>query len=259
MGGRGLPLRHARAAPVHRGLDRAGPPRREAGGARRPLGVGLPRALPGRRPDPGRRDGRLHRRHHPMARRAPGAPGGPAPLRHHDAATTHRLPAPGLPSDPAAPVLHLERPVLERLPVHVRVLRHPRALRPQSAAQDARAGAGRARRPRRGRGPRHLLRGRQLHREPESGPGAAPPPGGMAAAPSLPGALRLRGHAQHRQERARPRPHARRRLPRGVLRHRDPGAGRAPVDVQGAATTASRWSPASSSGSTPTPPRPPIT
>ena len=32
----------------------------------------------------------------------------------------------------AAPVLHLEHPVLERLPVHVRVLRHPRALRPQS-------------------------------------------------------------------------------------------------------------------------------
>src|SRR5258708_1605548 len=81
-----------------------------------------------------------------------------------------------------------------------------------STAQDARAGPRRARRPRRGRGARHLLRGRQLHREPEGGAGAAPPPGGMAAASTVPGALRLRGDAQHRQERARPRPHARCRL-----------------------------------------------
>ena len=67
----------------------------------------------------------------------------------------------------------------------------------------------------------HLLRGRQLHREPEGRAGAAAPPGRVAAAQPVPGALRVRGHAEHREERAGARPDARRRVLRGVLRDRD--------------------------------------
>ena len=65
--------------------------------------------------------------------------------------------------------------------------------------------------PRRRRG-RDLLRGRQLHRQPEGGARAPPAPGGLAEAQPVPAALRLRGDAEHRQERARAGAHARRRL-----------------------------------------------
>ena len=53
------------------------------------------------------------------------------------AAAAGRLPDARLRADPAARVLHRQHPVLQRLPVRVRVLRHPGALRAQPAAEDA--------------------------------------------------------------------------------------------------------------------------
>ena len=59
--------------------------------------------------------------------------------------TEERLPLADFPTPAydlirAARVLHRQHPVLERLPVLVRVLRHPRALRAQPAPEDARPG-----------------------------------------------------------------------------------------------------------------------
>ena len=68
--------------------------------------------------------------------RTPGRPAEPAAVRDGRAAAAGRLPDAGLRADPAARVLHRQHPVLQRLPVLVRVLRHPGALRAQPAAED---------------------------------------------------------------------------------------------------------------------------
>ena len=86
-------------------------------------------------------------------------------LDHARAPRADRVSAPGLRAGAAAALFHRQHPVLQRLPVPVRVLRHPGALRPQSALQDRRADQRRARQDaglrafRRG-----LFRRRQLHR-----------------------------------------------------------------------------------------------
>ena len=59
--------------------------------------------------------------------------------RHQDAGATLR-------SNKAKRLLVFECPILARLSVHLRVLRHHRALRPRAAGQDDGANAGRARR-----------------------------------------------------------------------------------------------------------------
>ena len=60
----------------------------------------------------------------------------------------------------------------------------------------------------------------------------------LAEAAPLSAPHRLRGHAEHRQERADPRPHARGRLRHHLLRHRDARAGGAAGDVEGAESPA---------------------
>ena len=81
--------------------------------------------------------------------------------------------------------LHLH-PVLARLPVHLRVLRHHRAVRPQAAHQDQRADAGGARAALRARLSRPCrLRRRQPDRQQE-----------VAASTFLPAAQRMAGSAR---------------------------------------------------------------
>src|SRR6267142_2537719 len=138
----------------------------------------------------------------------------------------------GVRADPPARVLHRQHPVLERLPVLVRVLRHPGALRAQSTIEDARADLSRAGSHRRRRVHVRLLRRRQFHRQSEGHAGAAAAPRGVAGTPPVPAALRLRGDAQHRQERAHAGPDARGGFHHGVLRHRDAGAAGAALHVQ---------------------------
>ena len=92
------------------------------------------------------------------------------------------FPAAGLRAGPDQPLLSGQHPVLQRLPLPVRVLRHPGALRPRPAPEDARADHGRARQAaRRRRERQRLFRRRQLHRQPQGGQGSASAPDRVAA------------------------------------------------------------------------------
>ena len=124
-------------------------------------------------------------------------------------------------------------PVLARLPVHLRVLRHHRAVRPRAAHQDQRPDPRRAAgalRPRLSR-PRRFRR-RQLHRQPQE---RAP---ADAAAEGVAGGARLSVRVL---DRSLDQPRRRRRdaavdegceLLRHLRRHREPGSRDADADAQ---------------------------
>ena len=63
-----------------------------------------------------------------------------AHLPDHREAPDGRVPHPGLQPAQPAPVSARLDPVLQRLPIHLRVLRHPLPLRPQPAPENAAAG-----------------------------------------------------------------------------------------------------------------------
>ena len=92
-------------------------------------------------------------------------------------------------------------PVFERLSVPVRVLRHPRALRPPAAAEIAGADHPRTRHDDRAAEPAdgRLFRRRQFHRQSQGGARHASASRRMAEAPRLSPALCLRSDAQPRQ------------------------------------------------------------
>ncbi len=114
-------------------------------GAGRLFGVGLPGALSGLRLSARRRVGRRHRRTVRAARRRCDAAAAADRLHHQGAARAHRIPDPGLRTGADRPLSARQHPVLQRLPVSVRILRHPGAVRPRRALQDGRAGLRRAR------------------------------------------------------------------------------------------------------------------
>ena len=101
------------------------------------------------------------------ARRRP-APAGAARSRlyRRGAAAARRFPDPGLRADRGAALFPWQHPVFERLPVSLRVLRHPGALRPPAALQGAPADHRRTRRDARCGDLRlGLFRRRQFHRQ----------------------------------------------------------------------------------------------
>ena len=205
--------------------------------------------------------------------RTPGRPASQLRFETKERLAAGRLSHAGLRDDSAARVLHRQHPVLQRLPVRVRVLRHPRPLRAQPPAEDGRAGAARAR-PHRGGGRAPASTSSTTTSSATRRPrwSCCPTWSSGRRRNKLPAALRLRGDPQHRQERAGAGADARGGLHHGLLRDRDAGAGapctrcprtrtcacRSWKRSSGSTATASRWCPASSSGSTPTGPTPPI-
>ena len=135
--------------------------------------------------------------------------------------TKERLPLQDFPI-PAYDLIPLEElsdahvAVLERVPVSLRVLRHPQPLRPAAAAQDRRADHRRARchAPAEGASAGGLFRRRQFHRQSQGRQGHAAASRRLAEAARLSHELRLRGDAQHRQAAGNPRAHARGLVPR---------------------------------------------
>ena len=123
------------------------------------------------------------------------------------------FPIPAYDLIPLKNYLMLTLAVLERVPVSLRVLRHPQSLRPAAAAQDRRADHRRARchAPAEGASAGGLFRRRQFRRQSQSRQGHAAAPRRLAAAARLSHELRLRGDAQHRQAAGNPRAHARSR------------------------------------------------
>ena len=186
LGGRGARLRHARAAASHRGHHAPGPCMREGGGHRRAVGVRLPGDVPRRRtsctwarsatPPTGSSRSSTG---WTAARRPAAGPHHPGP------AAPQPVPDARLRPDLDPRLLPGQRAVLQRLSLHLRVLRHPRAIRAEPAAQEPGAGGGGARSAPDRRRPVGLLRGRQLHRQPQGGGGPPAPPGDLAETPSL--------------------------------------------------------------------------
>ena len=102
----------------------------------------------------------------PGVRARPGARLSQARLQGAGAPPALRLARPALRPRRTQTLQRDVGPVLARLPVPLRVLRHHRDLRPRPAHQEQRADAGRTRRAQRHRVARHgLHRGRQLHRQ----------------------------------------------------------------------------------------------
>ena len=145
LGRGGFRQRHACAAAADRGHPAPRPCLRPGRGAGRLFGVGMSGALSGIRLSARRRNGRRHRR---IVRAAHGrchAAAAPGRAHHERAPRADRISDTGLRTGADRPLSARQHPVLQRLPVPVRVLRHPRALRPRRAIQDGRAGLRRAR------------------------------------------------------------------------------------------------------------------
>ena len=222
MGGGGVRQRHAYPAAAD---ERHLPQRacvRSSGCARRSVGQRVPGLLSVVRLSSHRRTWRCDRstdraacaRH--LAARKPGG------LQDQGARRDVEVSGPGLRigRDPA--LLHRQRPVFERLPVSMRVLRHSRALRAQSAPEDAGAGGRRTRQAGRMRHRRcDLFRRRQFHRQPQGGARPAAAPGRVAEAQRLSHPPGLRGDAEHRQAAGNSDADA-----RSLLRHRSSAASR---------------------------------
>ncbi|KAH2816217.1 hypothetical protein KXV85_004396, partial [Aspergillus fumigatus] len=127
-----------------------------------------------------------------------------------------------------------QHPVLQRLPLSVRILRYPRALRPQPAREDTAADHCRARQAARMRHCRHrLFRGRQFHRQPQGGDGPVAASGRLAEAHRLHHPACLRGDAEYRQAARDPGEDEGGAVRHDLLRHRDSGSGRAEGDAEG--------------------------
>ena len=235
VGGRGLPLRHARAAPLHRGRHRARPPPGQAGGAGRARRCRAARSTT--RTPISSRSARWATRPTRSSRwldEHTGAAG-----RRSSASTpATRLPLTDFPL-PAYHLIALRQYFISSIQfssgcpytcefcdIPALYGRNPRL---KTAAQvlaelDALVAGGAV--------AIYFVDDNFIANQ-KAALELLPHLVDVAAAQPVPGALRVRGHAQHREERARARPDARRRLQRGLLRDRDARAGRAPLDVQG--------------------------
>ena len=127
-------------------------------------------------------------------------PAAPVRFDHQGAVAAAGFPDPGLRSHPAQALPDADVAVLQRLPLSLRVLRHPGPLWPAAAAEDAAADHRRTRRHApAGASAGGLFRRRQFRRQPQGRQGHAAGSGRMAEAARLSAAVRLRGDAQHRQ------------------------------------------------------------
>ena len=153
------------------------------------------------------------------------APAAPGRAHHTRAARADRISDAGLRAGADRPLSARQHPVLQRLSVSVRILRHPRALRPRRAIQDGRAGLRRARQAR-GLRTVHLglFRRRQFHRQQARRARDAAAPDRVAEAQRLSVAAVVRGDAQHRQAAGNPRADA-----RGGVHDRSSAASRRPI------------------------------
>src|SRR4029077_8703873 len=130
LGRRGHGQRHAypgAADARYRGARQGG---RQGHGAGPRFGLRRARALFGILLSAQRRDRRRHRSAHRLSRRQRRGAAGAAALRNRRAPAAERLPAAGLRPDPARPLSDRQSAIFQWLPVSLRVLRHPRALRP---------------------------------------------------------------------------------------------------------------------------------
>ena len=230
LGRPGDARRHAEPAAGLPLPDRARAPARQAGLRRRTGRLVEPASLRRGRL-PGDRRGRAHHGgfHRRLgARRAQGRVhrGEVQDRRHAEPAAALR------PAEARAISLH-RRAVLARLPVHLRVLRHHRAVRPRAAHQDQRSDPRRAAgalRPRLSR-PRGFRR-RQFHRQPQE------PAHPDAAAQDVAGGARLsvrvldRSLDQSRRRRRDAAVDEGCELLRRVRRHREPGSRDPGADAQ---------------------------
>ena len=235
LGGRRLRQRHAHPARADAGHL---PPRACAGQdgrARRPVRVRL--------------SGLLSRLRLPASRRTRRRDGGadrdadgqlhaavPAdPFQDGRAAPAWRVPDARLRTRQDRSLFSRHHPVFQRLPLYVRVLRHPRPLRPRAAAEDAGADH-RGTRQAVGTGARrlNLFRRRQPRRQPPRAEGSAAPSRRLAEGERLCVQLRLRSDAQHRALSRHPRDDARCGLREHLLRYRNARARSADRHRQGA-------------------------
>ena len=110
-------------------------------------------------------------------------------VQHQAAPAADRFSDPRLQRDSLRPLSARHGAVLVRLPLHLRVLRHPRPLRPPAAHEDAGAGRRRTRRHLLAAQPAGdaLLRRRQFHRQPQGRQGDAAASRRVAEAQPLPG------------------------------------------------------------------------
>ena len=113
--------------------------------AGRAFGVGIARDVPGLRLPPCRRNGRRDGPDRARDRRERRASAATGRRPDQGAAATHRLSAPGLRQGAVRQLSARHGAILVRLPVPLRVLRHPGPLRPPAAHEDAAADRGRAR------------------------------------------------------------------------------------------------------------------
>ena len=175
LGRRRAGHRHAhpgRADPRHPAPRQGG---RQGHGAGRAVGFGVARDVSGFRLPPCRRNGRRDRPDHRALDESARRPPQQFIVHHQGAAAAHRLSDPGLRQGPVRPLSARHGAILVRLPVSLRVLRHPRPLRPPAAHEDAAADRRRARFHLLAAEPagHALLRRRQFHRQPQGRQGDA--------------------------------------------------------------------------------------
>ena len=179
--------RHACAGAADQRHRRA----RQGGGqdhrARRIVGVRRARHVSGFRLSAYRRNRRRDGRTDCNAGRQHRAAAAADSLRDKGAAAARRLSAAGLRPRAAEALFPCIDPIFQRLPVSLRILRHPGALRPPAAAEIAGADHPRARRDLAQPNPptRRLFRRRQFHRQSQGGARNAAAPGRMAEAARL--------------------------------------------------------------------------
>ena len=144
----------------------------------------------------------------------------------------HRAAARGSTCMPMKQVHLRQRPALARLPVHLRVLRHHRGLRPQATGQDLGAGHRRAGGlPGRRQG-QPVHRRRQPDRQQEGHQGHPARHHRLAGKARLPPQVRHRSLHRPRRGRRAAAAHGGRQHRRGVRRHRVPQRGRAARDQE---------------------------
>ena len=190
--------------------------------------------------------------------------------------TAERLPLSDFPVPAYRP--HQSRPlsarlaaILQRLPLSLRILRYPGALRPAAAPEDAGADRRRARRHAGAAATtrRRLFRRRQFHRQPQGGARDAAASIEWQKRRGYPLRFACEATLNIAKQTRNPRADAGGGIPHRVRRHRDPGGRSAHAHAQGAqralpmleairrsTATGSRSPPALFSASTPTPPRP---
>ncbi len=177
---------------------------------------------------PCRRD---RRRHRPLIERLDADVAGRPPagrVRDRERLALSDFPAPAYEAAPLKRYLIGSLQFSSWLPVSLRVLRHPAALRPPAAAEDPRADVRRARRDHQpARHPAvvyfvddNFIANRKATRE-------MLPISWVAEEEQLPAPVRLRGDAEHGQAARDPRADAPGQLHDRVRRHRDAGGGRA--------------------------------